>query len=280
MPSSPPNPDSLATESRVARGAPEDRRFPGQPGHDPASMHEIVERTADGAVIFDATVIGHASEETFSAAGWKRVRPVDNQLKSGGRGYTLIIADGTREYVLRHFRRGGIAGRFVRDAYLWLGEDRTRSFAEWRLLHKLAKLGLRVPTPAVARYRRRGAFYTADIITVRIPGIRPLSLRLTEGAGGEAFWRSIGASICRFHDIGVNHADLSAHNVQIDDAGLMWLLDFDRARLMPAGTWRQKNLARLHRSLQKIRRFDQRVRYTERDWEELLAGYFQASRSA
>ncbi len=247
---------------------------------DLTGTHEIVERTPDGAIIFDSTVIDRVSEKTFSAAGWKRVRPVDNLLKSGGRGYTLIIGDGSRDYVLRHFRRGGLIGRVIRDAYLWLGEDRTRSFAEWRLLHKLAKRGLPVPTPAVARYKRKGPFYTADIITVRIPGVRPLSRRLIEGAGGEAFWRTIGAGISRFHDVGVNHADLNAHNVQIDESGKMWLLDFDRARLMSAGTWRQKNLARLHRSLKKIHRLDQRVRYSEDDWEQLLGGYFQASRSA
>ncbi len=141
-------------------------------------------------------------------------------------------------------------------------------------------MGLPVPTPAVARYCKKGPIYAADIITVRVPGIRPLSVRLTEAVGGEAFWQSIGAVICRFHDVGVNHADLSSHNVQVDEGGAIWLLDFDRAKLMPAGAWRQKNLARLHRSLRKIRRLDQSVRFTEKDWEHFLAGYFQESRSA
>ena len=246
----------------------------------PTAVNEIVERTSNGAVIFDPSVIAPVSEQTFSAAAWKSVKPVGNLLKSGGRGYTLIISDGSREYVLRHFRRGGVPGRFVKDAYLWWGEDVTRSFAEWRLLHKLAGMGMPVPIPAVARYCRKGPVYTADIITVRVPHIKPLSVRLTDGVGGASFWQSVGAGVCRFHDTGVNHADLNAHNVQIDDDGKMWLLDFDRAKLMPAGTWRQKNLARLHRSLRKIRRQDRRVRYTEKDWNAFLDGYFQASRSS
>ena len=255
----------------------------GAPGELPpglTGMHESIEHTADGAIIYDASLMPQVSEKTFSAAGWRQVKPVDNVLQSGGRGYTLIIGDGRQEFVLRHYRRGGLVGRVVRDSYVWTGEDRTRSFAEWRLLHKLVRRGLPVPTPAVARYRKKGPFYSADIITVRVPGIRPLSVRLTEGNGGAEFWQALGRGICRFHDEGVNHADLSAHNIQLDESGDLWLLDFDQARLLPAGAWRQKNLARLHRSLQKIRRLNPGVDYQERDWEQFLAGYFQASRSA
>jgi 3-deoxy-D-manno-octulosonic acid kinase len=248
---------------------------------DPTAIHETVEQTAHGAIIFDASVMSDVSAKTFTAAGWKSVRPVENVLRSGGRGNTLILGDGRREYVLRHFRRGGLVGRYVRDSYVWTGEDRTRSFAEWRVLQKLANLGLPVPRPAVARYLRRGRFlYSADIITVLVPGIRSLSARLSEGAGDRALWQRIGAGICAFHEAGVNHADLNAHNVQIDESGKLWLLDFDKARIMPAGPWRQKNLGRLHRSLQKIRGQDERVNYSEADWETLLEGYFQASRSA
>lgn len=243
-------------------------------------MSEIVEKTSAGALIYNPAVIRGVSEKTFAAGAWKRVKPVDNQLMSGGRGYTLIISDGREEYVLRHYRRGGLVGRFVRDSFIWMGEDKTRAFAEWRVLYKVAQMGLPVPTPAVARYVRKGALYTADIITVRVPGIRPLSVRLAEGSGGEAFWASVGAGVCRFHDHGIRHADLSAHNVQIDEDDAFWLLDFDRATLEEPGAWRQRNLARFHRSLQKISRLDLRVRYSESDWESFLAGYFQASRSA
>lgn len=245
-----------------------------------AGMHENVDRTRNGAIIYDASLIPRVSEKTFSAAAWQHVKPVDNVLQSGGRGYTLIIGDGRQEFVLRHYRRGGLIGRVVRDSYVWLDENRTRSFAEWRLLHKLAKRGLPVPVPAVARYCRKGPVYSADIITVRVPGIRPLSVRLAAGSGGPEFWQALGRAICRFHDEGVNHADLSSHNIQLDEQGAMWLLDFDQAKLLQPGSWRQKNLARLHRSLQKIRRLNPGVRYNEKDWEQFLAGYFQASRSA
>lgn len=243
-------------------------------------MTDTVEKTGNGAILYDTDILDHASEKTFSAAAWKSVRPVEGALRSGGRGYTLIVSDGRNEFVLRHFRRGGFVGRFVRDAYVWTGEERTRSFAEWRLLHKLTRMGLPVPRPAVARYCRRGPLYTADLITVRIPGIRPLSMRLAEAPRPELYWRGLGGGIARFHRAGVNHADLNAYNVQTDEDGKLWLLDFDRGSLKSPGTWQQKNLRRLHRSLQKIRRLDPAIHFTDADWEQFLAGYFQASRSA
>ena len=246
----------------------------------PRAVHESVDRTADGAVIYDSSIIGAVSAKTFSAAAWKTVRPVDNVLQSGGRGYTLIIGDGVNEYVLRHYRRGGLIGRVVRDSYVWTGEDATRSFAEWRVLQKLKHLGLAVPQPAVARYCKRGVLYTADIITVRIPDIQPLSVRLISGVGGAEFWANLGRVVCQFHDEGVDHADLSSHNIQIDDSGKVWLLDFDQAKLRPQGPWRQKNLGRLHRSLQKIKRLNSGVRYQASDWNDFLEGYFQGSKSS
>ena len=44
---------------------------------------------------------------------------------------------GARQWVLRHYYRGGPIGRLLDDQFLWLGEDRTRCFREWRLLARL-----------------------------------------------------------------------------------------------------------------------------------------------
>ena len=68
--------------------------------------------------------------------------------------------------------------------------------------------------------------------------------------------------------------------VQIGEDDSVFLLDFDRGQLREPGVWRQKNLARLHRSLQKIRRLDKRVNFSKAEWNELLEGYFSESRSA
>jgi len=123
-------------------------------------------------------------------------------------------------------------------------------------------------------------FYTADLITVRIPGVRPLSEVIAGGPPDDAFWQSLGAAVHGFHAAGVYHADMNAYNLQIDDKGELWMLDFDRGRLLQPGSWQQQTLRRLHRSLQKIRSLDPKLHFSNEDWERFLEGYFQASRSA
>ena len=169
----------------------------------------------------------------------------------------MFVGNIPRQFVLRHFMRGGLIGKLVRDRYVWTGEDNTRAFVEWRLLAKLAVSNLRVPRPAAARYCRHGLTYTADIITVRIPEVHPLSEYIALRSRDEAFWHATGASIREFHACGVYHADMNAYNLQIDSA-----------------------LGRLHRSLVKIKTLDPRVHFDEGNWETLLEGYFSESRSA
>jgi 3-deoxy-D-manno-octulosonic acid kinase len=243
-------------------------------------LTETVEKTATGAILYDKAIINQISADRFSAEGWLHSEPLTGSLRSAGRGNTMFVGNIPRQFVLRHFMRGGLVGKLVRDRYVWTGEDNTRSFVEWRLLQKLAVNDLRVPRPAAARYCRRGPFYTADIITVRIPAVTPLSQFITDRARDEAFWQSVGESIREFHAAGVYHADMNAYNLQIDTASRLWMLDFDRGRLLQPGDWQQKTLNRLHRSLLKIKTLDPGVQFDAGNWEALLAGYFSASRSA
>ena len=73
---------------------------------------------------------------------------------------------------------------------------------------------------------------------------------------------------------------MNAYNLQIDSGGKLWMLDFDKGKLLPAGAWQQETLSRLHRSLQKIKARDPALHYDEQCWEHLLSGYFTASKSA
>lgn len=243
-------------------------------------MTETVEKTAAGAILYDKAIIARISDERFEPQGWLHSELLSGSLRSAGRGNTMYVGNIPRQFVLRHYRRGGLLGKVVRDAYVFSGADRTRSFREWRLLDKLATNNMRVPRPAAARYVRHGTFYTADIITVRIPGIVPLSQYIAENNPGEDFWNACGEAIHEFHATGVYHADMNAYNVQIDNDGLLWLLDFDKGALRPPGRWQQETLSRLHRSLRKIVGLDPRLNFRSANWEQLLEGYFNASRSA
>ncbi len=243
-------------------------------------MSESLEKTRSGAILFDPEVLRSVSEQSFHADGWSSVTPVSGALRSAGRGTTLYVSNDENEFVLRQYRRGGLIGRLVDRAYVWTGSDNTRSFAEWRLLAKLVAMGLPVPRPAAARFARSGPFYSAELITLRIPGIRSLADRLLATPGNADFWGRIGAGIGQFHAAGVNHADLNAYNLQLDGRDEFWLLDFDRGQISSAGPWRQKNIARLHRSLKKIKKLEPKIHFHKADWERFLEGYFSESRLA
>ncbi len=243
-------------------------------------MTETVERTSTGAILYDRQIINQISEERFLPEGWLHSELITGKLGSGGRGNTYFVGNVPRQFVLRHFVRGGLIGRFNRDNYFWTGENEVRAFAEWRLLAKMADFDLRVPRPAAARYVRRGTFYRADIITVRIPDVRPLSSVIAESARDDEFWDSVGKSIHEFHAAGVFHADMNAYNLQIDAQDRLWMLDFDKGQLRQPGAWQQKTLDRLHRSLIKIRTRYPNLHFGQREWQALLDGYFEASKSS
>lgn len=228
---------------------------------------ECVTRAGESVILYDASLINHVCEAWFEPATWTAATLAPRA--AAGRGATLFVECEGQHWVLRHYYRGGAVARLVTDRYAWAGEKRTRSFAEWRLLARLRAAGLPVPRPVAARYRRHALTYTADLITARIPDVVPLSVRMARGVVDEATWQRIGACIARFHAAGVCHADLNAHNVQVDGAGGIYLLDFDRGRIMPGdGPWRARNLQRLQRSLHKVA-----GNLAAGAWPALLAGY-------
>jgi 3-deoxy-D-manno-octulosonic acid kinase len=224
---------------------------------------------ADPARLDDGAVT--PADPLFEPAWW-RARGLVHSA-SRGRGSAWFVAAGTRQWVLRHFRRGGWLAVLAADRYVWTGEARVRSFAEWRLLATLSALELPVPQPVAARYQRGWLTYRCDLITQRLGDGRPLSDVLVETPVDAQRWRAIGAAIARLHRAGVDHADLNAHNLLIDSLGAVSIIDFDRGRLRAAGRWRSANLRRLHRSLVKITAPLPPGRFLPADWANLLAGY-------
>lgn len=206
----------------------------------------------------------------FDPAQWRRAGAV--ALETSGRGEVLIVAHGTENWVLRHYRRGGLVARVIDDHYLWLGAERTRAFREWRLLRKLRAAGLPVPHPVAAHVYRTGVIYTADIITAYLAGTRKLSWFIAQGRAPADCWRRVGAMIRAVHDHGVDHPDLTAHNVLLDEAGNAFLVDFDNAKLKPAGAWRLIGMERFNRSLRKVA-LETGTDYDAAAWRELEAGY-------
>ncbi len=238
-------------------------------------MHEAqVRLAANEAMLFDGALGDPPPPAWFDGGHWRSLGRV--QPAAGGRGGVLFVETPAGACALRHYHRGGLAARVSADRYLWTGADRTRAFREFRLLVHLVRSGLPVAAPVAARYVRDGLTYRADILTRRIAVATTLAERLAQGSLDPALGAKVGQVIARFHAGGVWHADLNAHNVLVDGSGAIRLIDFDRGRLRtPAAYWRRGNLARLHRSFEKLgaaRRPD----FEPAFWRPLLSAYGEA----
>lgn len=226
-----------------------------------------------GGIIYHPGLVEDPRSELFEPAFWASQTGVTETR--GGRGSVLFIRDGERHWVLRHYRRGGLVGKLLTDQYVWTGAEATRSFREWRLLAHMIALGLPVPTPVAARHVRSGLIYRADLMTVAIPDAQTLAQRLAPALLDTSLWQRIGATLARFHALGVHHADLNAHNIMFDAADNVYVLDFDRGRLREVeNRWINAVLERLLRSLNKLQ-MRSGLHFTMQDWQVLRHAHDQ-----
>jgi len=228
-----------------------------------------VVRNGSHALLFDAGR-EQAAVEWFDRDRWQRDGAV--AIETSGRGAALVVDHGAERWVLRHYRRGGFVARFIDDHYLWLGLERTRAFREWRLLRDLRDAGLPVPNPVAAHVRLAGAVYTADILTIYLPDTRKLSSFIAERGVPPECWSKIGRMLRAVHDRGVDHPDLTAHNILVDSHGAVFLVDFDNAHVRDAGAWRRAGLERLQRSLRKVA-LETATSFDAAAWRELTSAY-------
>lgn len=225
-------------------------------------------------ILYDASRLRKPAPEMFTAEYW--IERGSHQELAGGRASVSFIQTGTQRWVLRHYRRGGLMAKLLRDEYFWWGAHRTRCFAEWRLLAELIRLGLPVPAPVAARYVRTGWFYRADLITEELPRSLTLAKAIsTPGAApAKSRWCAVGETIARFHAHGVHHADLNANNILLGEQdSAVYVLDFDRGRIRTRGAWEEQVLARLKRSLAKIQAAQPAAVFGDPQWCWFLEGY-------
>lgn len=227
-------------------------------------------KSEDSVIVYDDSLVSQFTEQLFDPNHWAGSETSSG--KSGGRGAVIFISYEGQEWVLRHYYRGGLPGRLLNDQFVFTGVEASRSMREWHLLREMQLQDLPAPVPLAARCKRRGLIYTADLITVRLPDVLPLSTRLERDDVTEAGWRAVGACIARFHSAGFCHADLNAHNLQLDDRNNVYLLDWDRGRLREPGRWRESNLSRLQRSLRKISG-NETMHFDRDGWAVLMRAY-------
>lgn len=224
------------------------------------------------AIVYDGRSGRKITAEMFRSAYWQARNAVVGE--ASGRGVTLYVDAEGEQWVLRPYRRGGLFGRLVHRWYLFTGQSRTRCFREFRVLAQLHELGKPVPRPVGAWYQRSGLIYRAALITERIVDSETVAQKLRSGTLAPESWLAVGRCLREFHDVGLCHADLNAHNVLIDGAGKIYLIDMDRAVFRAAADrWQHANLARLRRSLNKVSVEEGAEFRGDADWAALMAGY-------
>lgn len=233
-----------------------------------------VHRMGNAVQWYDAQVFCQPEQLSFTAAHWQQQQAVIGQ--SRGRNIAWFIRHNGTELVMRHYYRGGLIGKLIKDNFSYQSVLASRAMQEFNLLRYMQRCGLPVPRPLAAQYVRNGLFYRADIMIALIKDSRDLATILAAGTAlSPAQWHQVGVVIARFHQQGVYHSDLNCHNILLDSSGQVWLIDFDKCTIRQHGDWMQQNLARLQRSLQKELGLHANFSWQQHDWQALLQGYKQ-----
>ncbi|WP_455201895.1 3-deoxy-D-manno-octulosonic acid kinase [Kaarinaea lacus] len=228
--------------------------------------------------LYDRDMLDQVGCPDFDVGYYQQQGALRGQAQGRGTTHFISIA-GKLDCVLRHYRRGGLVARVTEDRYYWSGLDQTRAWREWLLLQLMCEEQLPVPHPVAAHVKRSGFFYTADIITQQIPAAHSLATVLGKGELSDDLWRCLGKTIRQFHQRGIYHADLNAHNILIDESERFYLIDFDKGALRrPSPAWQQANIDRLQRSLQKLKQQNQdQFQFALHHWGALLQAYSSGS---
>jgi len=203
------------------------------------------------------------SVQAHSSDDWQSGRQATRRLNRAG-----------IPMVLRHYWRGGVPAHMTKDSFIFSSYRSSRCYQELSLLTVMRQLDLPVPEPIAARCQRRGLLYKADILMREIPNTSTLAQKLVQAPLDDRLWENIGKLIRRFHESGIQHVDLNANNILIDNSGNIFLIDFDRCKQKPyAKHWAQAGLQRLERSLQKEKSSNPQMHYADKMFLLLKQAY-------
>ncbi len=229
-------------------------------------------------VLVQAGGFSKPSQAFFEPHSWLQFDAVIGQ--STGRNTVWFVQAQQQKWVLRHYYRGGLIGKFNQDQFWKVPVPRSRAMAEFSLLQTMDQLRLPVPKPVAALYTPSRVGYRADILLQLVDGSLDLAKLLRQQALTPGQWQQIGQMIRRFHDAQIYHSDLNCHNILLDPQGQFWLIDFDKCAIQQGERWKEQTLARLFRSLQKeatlARAHDQSWHVSDSDWQQLRQGYSES----
>lgn len=212
---------------------------------------------------YDDSLLSESPEQCCDPDFWQQQNKVIGSAQ--GRGTTWFVALNKMDAALRHYRRGGLFGKIVKDHYIFTGWEKTRSYQEFQLLNTLIKAGVNVPKPIAARSIKRTFCYQADLLSQKIPNARDLVSILQEQSLSQEIYQKIGNEIRKMHAAQVNHTDLNIHNILIDDNDKVWIIDFDKCYQQKGNDWKQSNWDRLQRSFHKEVN-KKNIYWTNKEW--------------
>ncbi len=274
---------------------PENRRTPRKTICEPSSV--MTRSQGNYTSVYDGDLLENCSWQLFEPDYWTQHHLITGKEK--GRGTVWFISFKNRELVLRHYFRGGLISRLVKDKYFFSHFDNCRATREFNLLRKLNELNLPVPKPIAYRVTRDTFTYRADILLERIVDAKTLANLLCEQEIGDELWLNIGQTIAKFHEHNICHSDLNAHNIliqntlnqsdlsqgrqvngkqtangELHEGQKVWLIDFDRSKeILQHERWKQANLKRLLRSLKKESRRMPNFHWKPEFWQLFMQGY-------
>ncbi|AXV64347.1 3-deoxy-D-manno-octulosonic acid kinase [Pseudoalteromonas lipolytica] len=208
----------------------------------------------------------------FDAHFWQQQNKIVGAKK--GRATAWFFKHEQLTGVLRHYWRGGLIGKLLTDQYVYVGLEHTRVYKEFSLMMHLTELGLNVPTPIAAKVTRSGFIYRGDIITEAVKGAQSLlDILLTRPLTHDEL-KNVATTLSEFHNRGVYHADLNINNILFDEAGKVFIIDFDRGEIrQPEIAWQQENIKRLARSFAKEQGRNEIMHWQQSDWQSLYCDY-------
>jgi len=221
-------------------------------------------------MLFDDEHFSAPTPKMFTGQYWQTKDAITGHAI--GRGTTYFFQHNKNEYVLRHYRRGGLIGKVLSDQYLYTGLQQSRAWQEFKLLQHMQTLELACPTPIAAMLSKSGWYYQADIISTKIPNAEDLHHILLETSLSAELWQKIGQTIAKFHNHQIYHHDLNIHNIMLDAEHGVWLIDFDKCEIRQGNNWKRSNMARLKRSFEKEKRL-RNIHWQLADWQMLMSAY-------
>ncbi|MCP4323537.1 MAG: 3-deoxy-D-manno-octulosonic acid kinase [Psychromonas sp.] len=227
-----------------------------------------VVQTQNQTIWYDESLLNELPEYCCDPEFWQQQNKVIGSAQ--GRGTTWFVALDKMDAALRHYRRGGLFGKIIKDHYLFTGWEKTRSYQEFQLLNILIDAGVNVPKPIAARSTKRIFCYQADLLSQKIPNARDLVSILQERPLSKEIYQKIGLEIRGMHAAQVNHTDLNIHNILVDNRDKVWIIDFDKCYQQDGCSWKESNLSRLKRSFVKEVK-KRNIHWNEQEWAYIIS---------